>query len=253
MELDLATVNIPLWMVWVGGIAVFFVGGIIGYIDSNSRTSKKVEAAENKAQVAIKDAEMKVAAAQAQTQSKVQEQVQPANITTVTIDDPGLLRIKNVNGASMVEVDGVPLNARSITPDNKKRLIELITILRPFLESGANPQPASAPVAAAAPVQPQQSVPISVPQPITANKALDEKSFRQLSIVNQIDTVLQSRMVDTPLASRGIRLSESSSGGVEVYVGLNKFSSIDDVPDQEIKTAIRSAIAFWEEKYTPKI
>lgn len=248
MELDLATVNIPLWMVWVGGLAVFFVGGIIGYIDSNSRTSKKVEAAENKAQVAIKEAEMKVAAAQ----SKIQEQAQPANnTTTVTIDDPGLLRIKNVNGASMVEVDGVPLNARSITPDNKKRLIELITILRPFLESGPNPQPASAPVAA--PVQPQQSVPISVPQPITANKALDEKSFRQLSIVNQIDTVLQSRMVDTPLASRGIRLSESSSGGVEVYVGLNKFSSIDDVPDQEIKAAIRSAIAFWEEKYTPKI
>ena len=48
-------------------------------------------------------------------------------------------------------------------------------------------------------------------------------------------------------------LQESIQGGVEVYVGLNKFDAVDDVPDQEIKAAIRSAIAEWEKKYTPGI
>ena len=57
--------------------------------------------------------------------------------------------------------------------------------------------------------------------------------------------------MNTPLAKRGIRLQESLQGGVEVYVGLEKFSTVDDVTDETIKATIRAAIAEWEEKYTP--
>ena len=77
------------------------------------------------------------------------------------------------------------------------------------------------------------------------------KDIKSLSIVNQIDTVLQARLADTSLAKRGIRLQESIQGGVEVYVGLQKFHAVDDIPDEEIKAAIRAAIAEWEKKYTP--
>jgi hypothetical protein len=59
--------------------------------------------------------------------------------------------------------------------------------------------------------------------------------------------------LNTPLEKSGIRLQESLQGGVEVYVGLQKFETIDDVPDQTIKGIIRAAIAEWEEKYTPGI
>jgi hypothetical protein len=44
---------------------------------------------------------------------------------------------------------------------------------------------------------------------------------------------------------------ESVSGGVNVYVGIQRFESVDDVPDEEVKSAIRAAIAEWENKYTP--
>jgi len=74
-----------------------------------------------------------------------------------------------------------------------------------------------------------------------------------LSIVQQIDTVLQERLLNTPLEKSGLRLQESPQGGVEVYVGSQKFDSIDEVPDAGIKTTIRAAIAAWEEKYTPGI
>ena len=67
----------------------------------------------------------------------------------------------------------------------------------------------------------------------------------------QIDHILQSRLVGTPLEDKGIRLMESIQGGVQVWVGMNKFESIDDVPDNEIQQAIRAAIAEWENKYTP--
>lgn len=63
--------------------------------------------------------------------------------------------------------------------------------------------------------------------------------------------MLQARLVGTPLEERGIFLTQSPEGGVMVYVGLTKYMSIDDVPDAEIKAAIRAAIAEWENKYTP--
>jgi len=44
---------------------------------------------------------------------------------------------------------------------------------------------------------------------------------------------------------------ESLTGGVNVYVGVTRYEAIDDVPDEEIKAAIRAAIAEWETKYTP--
>jgi hypothetical protein len=63
--------------------------------------------------------------------------------------------------------------------------------------------------------------------------------------------VLQKRMANTPLASRGVSLMESVTGGVNVYIGVQRYEGIDDVPDEEIKAAIREAISEWENKYTP--
>ncbi len=70
-------------------------------------------------------------------------------------------------------------------------------------------------------------------------------------MVAQIDTILQARLAGTPLAERGIFLTQSPEGGVNVYVGLTRYEGIDDVPDPEVKAAIRAAIAEWENKYTP--
>jgi hypothetical protein len=70
-------------------------------------------------------------------------------------------------------------------------------------------------------------------------------------MVGQINAILQARIVNTRFAELGLTMIESPSGGVYVYVGLNKFEGIDAVPDEEIKTVIRGAIAEWEKKYTP--
>lgn len=222
------------------------VGWVIGFLDSNLRTSKKIEAAEAKAELAISEAEKKIAEAQVKVE------------VPVVVDEPGLLRLKNVDGVASLEMDGAPLNVKTVSADQKRRLIELLTFIRPWVESGQPLPPVSkppAPVSAPsrpAPAQPAVSSfkPIST-QPVSPLKLAEEKNIRSLSIVAQIDAVLQSLLVDTPLAGRGIRLTESSIGGVEVYVGLQKYPSIDDVPDAEIKSSIRAAIAEWEENFTP--
>ena len=69
--------------------------------------------------------------------------------------------------------------------------------------------------------------------------------------MSQIDTILQARLAGTPLGERGIFLTQSPEGGVIVYVGLTRYNGVDEVPDPEIKAAIRAAITEWEDKYTP--
>jgi len=79
----------------------------------------------------------------------------------------------------------------------------------------------------------------------------DDEPTGPQNMVVQIDHILHSRLTGTPLEDKGIHLQESIHGGVLVWVGMEKFEAIDDVPDDEIKQAIRAAIAEWENKYTP--
>jgi hypothetical protein len=200
-------------------------------------------------------------------------------IETVTVDDPGLLRIKNENGSFALDLDGVRVNPLSLSPDQRKRLIEMLSIVRPWLEGkpasassvktappsgsfqptstsqrlstfGSASPPSNPPPVQPAP-PPSQPIPQSVaPRPSTIAKE-DRPSAPAGSIVSQIDSILQARLAGTPLEERGIFLTQSPEGGVMVYVGLTRYHGVDDVPDPEIKAAIRAAISEWEDRYTP--
>jgi len=250
----------PVFYVSIGLIIGMVLGWVIGFLDSNNRAAKKITAAEANAEIKVKEAERKIAEAEQSLVSSSPLQ-----------DDPGLLRLKKDNGRFTLEMDGTLVNSE-LSPDKRKRLIELITVFRPWLEGG---QPSSAESQPAAPVQapvvpdpvreaisrpmpaslrnanPPVPVPVTLQSIVQTKKPEPEKNINSLSIVQQIDMVLQERLLNSPLAGRGIRLQESIQGGVEVYVGLQKFHAVDDVPDEEIKTAIRASIAEWEKKYTP--
>lgn len=240
----------PLFYIIIGLLIGMVIGWGIGFFDSNGRTASKIQVAESKADAVIREAERKIAQAEKQIALASQS---PQNQR----DTPDLLRLKNDNGRPSLEMDGTPVSG-VLSPDKKKRLIELITIFRPWLEGGQPVQAVSQPAASVqtppAPATSQEPVYLS-PQPVVplTKKPEPEKSFSSLSIVQQIDTVLQARLVNTPLEKQGIRLQESPQGGVEVYVGLQKFLAVEDVPDTFIRSEIRAAIAEWEEKYTPKL
>jgi hypothetical protein len=72
-----------------------------------------------------------------------------------------------------------------------------------------------------------------------------------MSLVQQIDHVLQARLAGTPLASRGIRLAEAPHGAAIVFIGQTQYDGVDKVADPEIQGAIRAAIAEWENRFTP--
>jgi hypothetical protein len=249
------------------------VGWFIGFLDSNLRTAKKIQAAEAHAELMVMEAERKIA----QAEQKFANTSKPPQTQQ---DDPSLLLLKRNNGRYMLELDGAPVKGE-LSQDMRKRLVELITVFRLWLEPGQTSPSASQPAASTSVSRPSVPDPLreavygpqvvsqplpdplvreaaygsstqAAPKPISPVKKPElEKNIVSMSIVQQIDTVLQARLENTPLERQGIRLQESIQGGVEVYVGLEKYLSVDEVPDEVVKTAIRAAIAEWEKKYTP--
>ena len=194
----------------------------------------------------------------------------PASPETVPVqvDDPGVLRIREEGKALTLDLDGARVNPASLSADQRKRLIEILSIMRPWLEGRPAPAPAraptppvirptpvDAPVARPNPVQPVSTPPAVAPLSLTPRQPTIAKEDRPVapanSIVAQIDSVLQARLAGTALEERGVFLTESPEGGVAVFVGLTRYSGLDEVPDPEIKAAIRAAIAEWEERFTP--
>lgn len=253
MSLNFATVTMPTLLLWGLGLLVFLVGGLLGYFNMAIDARKKAEAADLKVENAREEARKKFAEAE---QLLKEAQALGANVPHAGDDKPLLKVMEGENFRVRIEMDGKPL-AAPLTPERKKRLLELVNHFRPWIESGAQipslqPDPASFDPQVSIPAEPVVK-PVSVAFPLTQQKPKTdpETEFKLLSMVKQIDVVLQKRLLGTQLEPLGIHLQDAPTGGLEVLIGDNKYETIDDVPDANIKSAIRDAIAEWEQKYVP--
>jgi hypothetical protein len=68
-----------------------------------------------------------------------------------------------------------------------------------------------------------------------------------LSIVAQIDEILQEKLEGTELEDKGIRLIEGSDQSMVIQVGLQSYPEIEEVPDEQVRQLIRSSVTEWEE------
>src|SRR5215210_3369918 len=72
----------------------------------------------------------------AEEQQEKKDQPSPATAKpeVMTMDDPGILRVKNENGSFALDLDGRRVNPITLSPDQRKRLIDMLNIMRPWLE-----------------------------------------------------------------------------------------------------------------------
>ena len=264
MEVEFATTTMPTILLWGLGLAIFLIGGLIGYFNMNMDSRKKLETADQKIEATRAEADRRIAEAQ----RKLEEAKTLSAQAPQVVNEPSLLRLKSSDGSRVqIEMDGQMLTS-PLTPERRKRLIELINHVRPWLEAptaasqASTPPPAISRPLTAPPARPEPApVPLVPPtvKPVPATLTLNpqkpktdpEVEFKLLSMVKQIDFVLQKRILGTPLETMGIRLNDTLQGGLEVQIGAQKFETIDDVPDANVKAAIRAAIAEWEQKYVP--
>ena len=267
-QVDFATTTLPTILLWGLGLAIFLIGGLIGYFNMNMDARKKLDSADQKIAAARAEADLRIAEARKMLDEAKALNAQAPKVVQQVVTEPSLLKLTSEDGFRVqIEMDGAPLTA-PLTADRKKRLIELLSHVRPWLEGGtAAPQPAAplqpvakpvvAPPAALEPAPVPAAPPVIKPVPVklTLNpqkpKVDAETEFKLLSMVKQIDVVLQRRIAGTPLETMGIHLNDTLQGGLEVQVGSQKYEMIDDVPDPNIQAAIRAAIAEWEQKHVP--
>ena len=164
-----------------------------------------------------------------------------------------------------IDLDKVQVDdPNTISAEQRQRLISLITQIRPWIDGKAGQTITSSP-AATAPGLPPAMTPSLAPKTPTASSSPAPKidplrGLRSLlnneikaptktaSIVTIIDEVLQARLLNSPLLSRSIRLEEGRSGELIVLVGPNRYNSVDEVPEPEIRAMIKTAISDWERK-----
>ena len=117
----------------------------------------------------------------------------------------------------------------------------------PLVSSTAAAEAGSEALPAVPPTQPVRVNPVDM-----FARALQSEvrtpSVAQKSIPAQIDEILQEKLIDSPLAGRGIRLMELPSKGLVVMVGLQQYPGVDEVPDPEIRAIIRQSVADWENR-----
>ena len=68
----------------------------------------------------------------------------------------------------------------------------------------------------------------------------------KLSMVEQINQILDRNLAEEPGSRRGVRLVEGPAGSIRVYLGVEGYDAIDDVPDPEVRRLIREAVSEWE-------
>lgn len=223
------------------GFAVLFFGYFFGLFEGRGQGYKKRQGEEREEQKNQPDP----------------EPLSPVNPPAPSDEIPVMDVSMDLAGKLHLKLDGKQADTSALDAEQRKRLIAILTLMRPWLEtSKAAPPPAAprpAPVSMPSLTPAPTPAPAPTPQAITTQpeEAADNSAVAPQSIVAQIDSLLQARLAGTPLLKKGIRLQESPEGGVIVWVGTDKYESAEAVPDEAIKAAIKAAIAEWEIKYTP--
>jgi hypothetical protein len=159
------------------------------------------------------------------------------------------------------ELDGKVFRSPSeMTENQKARFTRLLEVLQSWVKPPAAQPYADQP----SPQDRADDAVIRNPEPVLDEKRISLNPIKaftnvigtdvskpksvDLSIVAQVDEILQEKLENTPLAKRGISMKDSLDGGLRVWVGLQQYASIDEVPDPEIRQLLKESVEEWERR-----
>jgi hypothetical protein len=167
-----------------------------------------------------------------------------------------------------VELEGQDVSVTDGTPEQRKRLADLLKVLQKWVRYDESSQPvtSSAPAAAVMAVSPVADPPVVVPvvkedtkpridlakgaQMFFSENVSRKVEPKPKTIVGMIDDVLQKKLVTSPLQGRKIKLEDGLHGEVVVLVDADRYVGVDQVPDPQVQAIIRESIAEWDKTNT---
>jgi len=223
-------------------LAAMFFGYFFGLFEGRGQGAKKRKNEEE----------------QVNTKSIFEPPLPPPSPPVAPLENNLLALSLNEKNQPQLKLDGRLADPSQLSPENRKRLIELMIMMRPWIDTNAG-QKQAAPVPAPQPA-PRPMIPVPAPAAVKQPSAKAASATTvpvpapepaPTSMVTQIDAILQTRLVGTPLENVGIRLIESPIGDPVFLVGDQSYKSVGEVTDPAVQTAFKAAIAEWERKYTP--
>lgn len=143
------------------------------------------------------------------------------------------LILRRAGGQFKVILDGVQYKSYASMPqDSRQRLLTYLKLARDW-------------------IQPQQKAAAARPQPVKATQTDllgkdEEPRKKDKSIAEQIDEVLQRLAAKE--GRKDVRIVPSLTGGVNIVVGTNRYESIEDVPDENVRALVLRAVKIWEKE-----
>ena len=86
-----------------------------------------------------------------------------------------------------------------------------------------------------------------VPLKTSAEEDPTETEVKILSVIDEVNDILQKKLAGSPLAGKGIHLMENHNKEIRFWVGLNSFDDVEEIPELEIRQIIDAAVKEWEE------
>lgn len=155
-------------------------------------------------------------------------QIQP-EIKKPSPDSQLILKIwKEGEKAPVYEVDGKYINKE----DLPKEILNIVTI------------PESAPKETKP--EPQKPVEEPIPEAVPEIDEDDEGEIKMLSVVDEVNDILQRKLHGSPVAGKGIHLMENHNKEIRFWVGLESYNDVSEIPDPEIRKLIDEAVKEWE-------
>jgi hypothetical protein len=74
-----------------------------------------------------------------------------------------------------------------------------------------------------------------------------EPKAKMLSVIDEVNEILQKKLHGSPLAGKGIHLMENHNKEIRFWVGLNSYNDVDEIPDPEVRQIIDESVREWEE------
>jgi hypothetical protein len=162
------------------------------------------------------------------------------------------------SGQLMVSVDGEDAtHIDRLTKKEQETTLDLIHELTEHLRSTNLPKVALSGLSIDKEKPGAETTDESIPKPslnpvtalLRALQADVKKSeLPTISIVTQINDILQEELRNAPHIHDPVCLMEMPGKGMIVMVGLEKYDTVDDVPDRDIQDIIHSAVKKWENK-----
>ena len=230
MEFDLKTIG--LW------VAIWLVGYFLGLLEASIKNKRK-------------EKHKKIESPAPAINTVVDEKLLHPSLGVL---DPEILAVyERVSGALKLRIDGEMVEYESdLNTEKRTRLLDVVIAMRPWLERADKKQKtidSSLRTDVKIETTPMPTTPV-VNAGIDLGARVEETASSKLSMVEQIDQVLQKKLKGSPLEKRGIQLRTSISGALLIQVGLDTYEWIDKIPDQAVQNIIREAIANWEKNTT---